>query len=270
LAPSGLPVFSPAWVYRRTRRQVRAVLMEDVGERVRRARAYIAKVEGAVSGQGGHNRTFRVANLLRQRFGLSYEEAFPDDLTQAMRAVFERMHRAGFPRRVVRRGLRRVLLPVPAVRAGGERPRGVPPVVRRREVAGAVSGWPATSRRPASRVYRIDHLLKTELAWRPGRWSAASATCTAPSRSVAGGLVRSTWLLVSHPLGDRAVKERHHLVELLGDEHPQCLGQVGIGPIPGVVDKCGPTAPRLMGTLLRSNRRYIRSTKSRSIRDSGR
>jgi hypothetical protein len=77
LLAAGLPRFSPAWVYRRTRHQVQAILTEDTEERVRRARAYVAKVEGAVSGQGGHNRTFRVACLLRQRFGLSYEQAWP-------------------------------------------------------------------------------------------------------------------------------------------------------------------------------------------------
>ena len=75
--PAGLPGFSPSWVYRRTRRRVRDVMEADPGDRVRRARAYVAKIEGAVSGQGGHNKTFRVACILRQKFGLSVEEAWP-------------------------------------------------------------------------------------------------------------------------------------------------------------------------------------------------
>jgi len=35
-----------------------------------RARAYLATIPGAVSGQGGHKHTFRVACVLRQKFGL--------------------------------------------------------------------------------------------------------------------------------------------------------------------------------------------------------
>ena len=75
--PEGLPRFSPAWVYRRTRRRVQDMMEAVPGDRVRRARAYIAKIEGAVSGQGGHNATFRVACILRQKFDLSVEEAWP-------------------------------------------------------------------------------------------------------------------------------------------------------------------------------------------------
>lgn len=45
--------------------------------RVYRARLWIQKVPGAVSGQGGHNATYRVACHLVQRFGLSVTEAMP-------------------------------------------------------------------------------------------------------------------------------------------------------------------------------------------------
>jgi hypothetical protein len=75
--PAGLPRFSPAWVYRRTRQRVTELIAGDIELRTRRARAYLARIEGAVSGQGGHDRTFRVACLLTQRFGLSFAEAWP-------------------------------------------------------------------------------------------------------------------------------------------------------------------------------------------------
>ena len=44
---------------------------------VRRARAYLASVEGAISGQGGHDKTFRAACILVQKFGLDFERAWP-------------------------------------------------------------------------------------------------------------------------------------------------------------------------------------------------
>lgn len=52
----------------------------DAGDRehlVRRAGAYLARVEGAVSGQRGHDRTFRAACVLARKFGLSFAEAWP-------------------------------------------------------------------------------------------------------------------------------------------------------------------------------------------------
>jgi P4 family phage/plasmid primase-like protien len=45
--------------------------------RVARARAYMAKVEGAVEGEGGHNTTFRAACLLVRDFAVDPEEAWP-------------------------------------------------------------------------------------------------------------------------------------------------------------------------------------------------
>ena len=43
---------------------------------VERATAYVSRIEGAVSGQGGHNATFRVACILVLGFGLSESEAY--------------------------------------------------------------------------------------------------------------------------------------------------------------------------------------------------
>ena len=49
--------------------------LAPVSERVRRARAYVEQVEPAISGQGGHNATFRVAKLLLQDFALPRAES---------------------------------------------------------------------------------------------------------------------------------------------------------------------------------------------------
>jgi hypothetical protein len=77
LRPEDLPRFSPAWVYQRTRRRIRTLIIDDSDSAVRRARAYLTKVEGAVSGAGGHNTTMRVAGILIQKFGLTIEQAWP-------------------------------------------------------------------------------------------------------------------------------------------------------------------------------------------------
>jgi hypothetical protein len=75
---SELPLARMAWTREVVRRVVTRVEVVDEGDRaVRRARAYIATIEGAISGQGGHNRTFRVACLLRKRFGLTFAQAWP-------------------------------------------------------------------------------------------------------------------------------------------------------------------------------------------------
>jgi hypothetical protein len=79
--PSGLPRFSPSWVYERTRRRVRETVLDGTDAMARRAAAYVATIEGAVSGQGGHNKTFRVCCKLTHSpprgFGLSAEQAWP-------------------------------------------------------------------------------------------------------------------------------------------------------------------------------------------------
>ena len=72
-----LPVAKIGWTRERTRRHLRSVTIDDSNAVVRRARAYLAAVEGAISGQRGHDKTFRVACVLVQKFGLSVELAFP-------------------------------------------------------------------------------------------------------------------------------------------------------------------------------------------------
>jgi hypothetical protein len=52
-------------------------IVDEHLRRVYRAKLWIQKVPGAISGQGGHNATFRVASQLVQRFGLSPAEAMP-------------------------------------------------------------------------------------------------------------------------------------------------------------------------------------------------
>jgi hypothetical protein len=78
---SELPVARIGWTRQRTRRRTgRTAFAEglaDISEACRRARAYLARVEGAVSGQGGHNATFRAACILTQRFSLAFPEAWP-------------------------------------------------------------------------------------------------------------------------------------------------------------------------------------------------
>jgi P4 family phage/plasmid primase-like protien len=49
----------------------------DRQQLIERARAYLEKLPPAVSGQGGHDRTFNAATILRCGFGLSYDEAGP-------------------------------------------------------------------------------------------------------------------------------------------------------------------------------------------------
>ena len=65
------------------RREVQRQVTENLGviERMVRARHYVLRAEGAVSGQNGHGRTFWLACKLRKSppegFGLSVAEAFP-------------------------------------------------------------------------------------------------------------------------------------------------------------------------------------------------
>jgi hypothetical protein len=76
---SELPLARLAWTRERIRRRVvRGVDFIESDAMVRRARAYLATVEGTISGTGGcHNRTFRVACVLAHKFGLSFEQAWP-------------------------------------------------------------------------------------------------------------------------------------------------------------------------------------------------
>ena len=77
-----LPLAKVAWTRERTKKRVQSVVVESSPDiMVRRARAWLACVEGAISGQGGHSRTFRVACKLThpfpQGFGLSFDQAWP-------------------------------------------------------------------------------------------------------------------------------------------------------------------------------------------------
>ncbi len=49
--------------------------VDDSDAMIRRARAYIATIEGAIAGNRGHDRTMRVARVLVQKFGLSIGQA---------------------------------------------------------------------------------------------------------------------------------------------------------------------------------------------------
>lgn len=53
-------------------------LIQGDGQRdpVEAARKYVSRIEGAVSGAGGHNKTYRVASLLVEGFGLTDDQAF--------------------------------------------------------------------------------------------------------------------------------------------------------------------------------------------------
>ena len=53
-------------------------LLQGEGKRdpVEAARKYASRIEGAVSGAGGHNKTYRVASLLVEGFGLTDDQAF--------------------------------------------------------------------------------------------------------------------------------------------------------------------------------------------------
>lgn len=79
-----LPVARIGWTRERSRQLTRRVVelpaVPPDGDRaalVRRARAYLACIEGAISGRRGHDRTFRAACVLARKFGLSEAEAWP-------------------------------------------------------------------------------------------------------------------------------------------------------------------------------------------------
>lgn len=79
---SELPYGNIGWTRERTKKRVQSVVVESSPDvMVRRARAWLACVEGAISGQRGHDRTFRVACKLThpapKGFGLSFAQAWP-------------------------------------------------------------------------------------------------------------------------------------------------------------------------------------------------
>lgn len=76
-----LPLAKVAWTRERVKKRVQSLVIDSsMDVMVRRARAWVACVEGAISGQGGHRRTFRVACKLThpfpEGFGLSIEQAW--------------------------------------------------------------------------------------------------------------------------------------------------------------------------------------------------
>ena len=78
-----LPVFKVSGMRERNKRRLQSVVIESSPDvMVRRARAWLACVEGTITGQGGcHNKTFRIACKLTHNpplgFGLTFEQAWP-------------------------------------------------------------------------------------------------------------------------------------------------------------------------------------------------
>jgi hypothetical protein len=78
-----LPLANVGWTRERTRRRLAMNVAPSAGDdsMLRRAWAWVACVEGAVSGQGGHNKTFRVCCKLThgppRGFGLCFAQAWP-------------------------------------------------------------------------------------------------------------------------------------------------------------------------------------------------
>jgi len=78
--PAGeLPLLKVGWL--RERKPKRIVTPVEVTDNIditmRRARAYLAHVEGGISGRRGHYQAMRAAGVLCQKFGLSVEQALP-------------------------------------------------------------------------------------------------------------------------------------------------------------------------------------------------
>jgi hypothetical protein len=77
-----VPFFDPSWIdaaLPQPRRMPDRLAGDevDVLTRIARARSYLAKLDPAVSGAGGHNRTMYAAGCLVQKFGLTIEQAWP-------------------------------------------------------------------------------------------------------------------------------------------------------------------------------------------------
>jgi hypothetical protein len=74
-----LPRIDASWLRERTRTKIVTPDSSpcDPSTAVRRARGYLAHIEGAISGQRGHDRTFRVACVLVVKFRLTLQEAWP-------------------------------------------------------------------------------------------------------------------------------------------------------------------------------------------------
>ena len=74
-----LPPLDALWLRERMPKRVVTPTMasDNAGRAVRRARGYLSHIEGAIAGEGGHARTFRVACVLAIKFGLTEEQAWP-------------------------------------------------------------------------------------------------------------------------------------------------------------------------------------------------
>jgi len=81
LPTDALPYGNIGWTRERVKRVMQPIvtpeLAPDRARLQRRARGYLATVEGSVSGQRGHDRAMRAAGVLIQKFGLTIEEAWP-------------------------------------------------------------------------------------------------------------------------------------------------------------------------------------------------
>ncbi len=81
ITANGLPPIKVSWLRERKPGRLAKMAMvpgiDDHDIATRRARAYLAQIEGAVSGRRGHDRTFRVACVLATKFGLSLDRAWP-------------------------------------------------------------------------------------------------------------------------------------------------------------------------------------------------
>jgi len=79
LPVSELPVLRVGWLREHRPRRVvtPAEVSGTIEQMMRRARAYVARIEGAIAGQRGHDRTFRVACVLVLKFGLDFTQAWP-------------------------------------------------------------------------------------------------------------------------------------------------------------------------------------------------
>jgi len=130
-----VPVFDPAWIAEiaeseptlRSQGGARESLVsaeEDLLRRIARARSYIARVEPAVSGSGGHAKTMYVAGCLIQKFGLSIAEAWPlmleyNDRCEPPWSIRELQHKLHDAYKIAMRG---GASPPPA--HGGQLPQG--------------------------------------------------------------------------------------------------------------------------------------------------
>ena len=80
LPPNELPRFDPRWFPIPIQPTTFQPILADhnpPSPQLRRAAAYLATIEGAISGGGGHNKTLYAAAALIQKFGLTVAEAWP-------------------------------------------------------------------------------------------------------------------------------------------------------------------------------------------------